>query len=139
MKVHSRHPKGNGLLGAKPVNFPIDQHLKLNPDDGQQLHNPSSYQRLVGRLIYLTITRPEITYAVNALSQFMHSPLQPYMTAAIQVLCYLKSSPEKGILMSSESSLQLSAFCDSDWASCPITRRSITDYWTFLRNSPIFW
>jgi len=131
--------KEMGLLGSKPINFPMDQHLKLNPDDGQQLHNPSSYRRLVGRLIYLTITRPEITYAVNALSQFMHNPRQPHMAAAIRVLRYLKSSPGKGILMSSESSTQLSAFCDSDWASCPTTRRSITGYCTFLGSSPISW
>jgi Reverse transcriptase (RNA-dependent DNA polymerase) len=128
-----------GLLGTKPVDFPMEQNLKLNPETRQLLDDASSYRRLIGRLIYLTITRPEITYAVNILSQFMHSPRRPHMDAAVRVLRYLKSCPGKGVLMPSENSLQLSAFCDSDWASCPMTRRSITGYCTFLGNSPISW
>jgi Reverse transcriptase (RNA-dependent DNA polymerase)/Integrase core domain len=128
-----------GLLGAKPTDFPMEQNLKLNSEDGRVLADPSVYRRLIGRLIYLTITRPEITLAVNTLSQFMNTPRQPHLDAAYRVVRYLKSSHGKGILMKVENSFQLSVFCDSDWASCTTTRRSITGYCTFLGDSPISW
>ena len=57
-----------GYLGAQPVNFPMEMNLKLTNHQGDLLHNPTRYRRLVGRLIYLTITRPDITYSVNILS-----------------------------------------------------------------------
>ncbi|GKV37323.1 hypothetical protein SLEP1_g45363 [Rubroshorea leprosula] len=127
------------MLGAKPVSFPMEQKLKLTLDGGSPLPNPMQYRRLVGQLIYLTITRPEISFSVHILSQFMQAPTQLHLDATMRVLCYLKSSPRQGIFLSSSSSLQLSGFCDSDWASCPTTRRSTTGYVTMLGTSPISW
>ncbi|GKU93237.1 hypothetical protein SLEP1_g6845 [Rubroshorea leprosula] len=127
------------MVGAKPCKFPMEQKLKLNRDEGRTISNPIQYRRLIGKLIYLTICRPDISYAVHILSQFMQEPKQPHMDAAMRVLRYLKSSPDQGIFLSSTSSLHLSAFCDSDWASCPMTRKSTTGYITMLGNSPISW
>ena len=67
-----------GLLGTRPDKFPMEQNLKLTPTDGELLNDPTKYRRLVGRLIYLTVTRPDIVYSVRTLSQFMHEPQKPH-------------------------------------------------------------
>ena len=128
-----------GFLGAKPVDFPMEQNLKLTADQGEMVKDAANYRRLVGRLIYLTITRPDITYSVNILSQFMHTPRKPHWDAALRVCKYLKSNPGNGLLFSANSSLQLKAYCDANWANCPMTRRSTTGYCVFLGNSLISW
>jgi len=106
---------------------------------GELLKDPCIYQRLIGRLIYLTITRPDITYSVHILSRFMHEPRQPHMAAALRVVRYLKSALGQGLLLHSNNSLHSRAFYDSDWAGCPVTRRSTTGYYVFLENSLISW
>jgi hypothetical protein len=128
-----------GLLGSKPFTFPMEQNHKLALDDSDILDNPGAYRRLVGRLIYLTITLPDICYSVHILSQFMHQPRHGHWAAAIRVLRYLKSAPGQGIFLPSKSDLQLHAYCDSDWAGCPVTRRSLTGYFITLGCSPISW
>ena len=128
-----------GMLGSKPVAFPMETNHKLALATGKLLSDPTQYRRLVGRLIYLTITRPELCYAVHILSQFMQQPREEHMEAAKRVLRYLKGNPGQGILLRSDSNLQLYAFCDSDWGACPLTRRSLTGYFVTLGTSPISW
>ncbi|EOY05030.1 Cysteine-rich RLK (RECEPTOR-like protein kinase) 8 [Theobroma cacao] len=128
-----------GLMGSKPSSFPIDQQHKLASDTGPLCSNPELYRRLVGRLLYLTITRPDISYVVHLLSQFMHNPRQLHLNAVFCVLRYLKNAPGQGLLLPSNNSLSLRAYCDADWAGCPTTRRSTTDYIIFLGSSPISW
>ena len=129
----------SGHLGARPTHFPMEQNLKFNDTYGALLPDPNSYRRLVGRLIYLTITQPDIAFPFNILSQFMQQPRQPHYDAAVGILHYIKSSPGQGILFPATNSLQVSAYSDSDWASCPLTRRSNISFFIQLGNSPISW
>lgn len=87
-----------GLTGSKPTATPFPKGLKLNAEDGTLLSNPESYRRMVGQLLYLGFTRPDITYAVQQLSQFVQHPTDLHWNAALHVLKYLKNCPSKGPL-----------------------------------------
>jgi len=102
-----------GLLGAAPINTPMERGLKLS-DKGTLLKEPNQYRRLIGRLIYLTVSRPDITYTVHVLSRFMQQPRKLHMEAALRVVRYLKKAPGQGLLFSSNSDFRLRAYCDSD-------------------------
>ena len=86
------------------------QNWKLIDKDGEILHDPSKYQRLVGRLIYLAVTRPDIVYLVRTLSQFMNTPRKPHWEATLWVLKYIKGTPGQGLFLPSEINLTLNAY-----------------------------
>ncbi|KAK2380974.1 hypothetical protein QL285_068619 [Trifolium repens] len=126
-----------GLLGAKPAIVPMERDLVLTENGSEALKDPSRYRRLLGKLIYLTISRPEITYSVNTLSQFMQEPKVHHMKAAHRLLQYLKAAPGQGLLFPSDNSLDLVGYCDVDWTRCPTTRRSVTGYCIYFLERPI--
>ncbi|GJT87374.1 hypothetical protein Tco_1069091 [Tanacetum coccineum] len=131
-----------GLLAAKHVDTHFPENATLNhteSDDDHLLVNVSNYQRLVGKLIYLTNTRPDICYDCDCLSQYLHSPLNSYLDAALRVLRYLKGSLGSGIQINKTGNLKLRAYADSDWARCPATRKSIFGYCVFLGDLLITW
>ncbi|GMJ13708.1 hypothetical protein HRI_005040000 [Hibiscus trionum] len=128
-----------GCLGKKPAETPIIASHKLSVHEGDLLTDPQIYRRLVGRLLYLTHTRPDITFAVHLLSQFVSSPRQPHLQAVYHLLSYIKNSPGQGLFFSKNNNLQLRAFVDADYGSCPDTRRSTTGYCTYLGDSLISW
>ncbi|GKC37574.1 uncharacterized mitochondrial protein-like protein [Tanacetum coccineum] len=128
-----------GVLDLKPSHIPIDPNIKLNDTNREPLPNASLYRTLVGKLLYLTITRPDLSYATHCLSQFSHSPRTPHFDSLIKVLRYIKFCPDQGLYFPTHSSFQLKAYCDSDRANCPITRRSITGFCVFLGPCLISW
>jgi hypothetical protein len=79
-----------GLLGCKPTKCPMDQNLKLSKLEGPLLPDPTVYRRLVRRLMYLTLTRPGIVFAVHKLSQFMEHPREPHFKATKHIMQYIK-------------------------------------------------
>ncbi|RVX14100.1 Retrovirus-related Pol polyprotein from transposon RE1 [Vitis vinifera] len=107
--------KDSGFSGSKPVGFPMESSLKLTANDSSPLlSDPASYRRLIGRLLYLTITRPDLAYAVQALSQFMSNPHSTHLQAAERVLRYIKATPGQGLFLKASSDLHLKAYSDSD-------------------------
>ncbi|XP_058747238.1 uncharacterized mitochondrial protein AtMg00810-like [Vicia villosa] len=128
-----------GFLGAKLVSTPIDPNTKLSSTNGIPLDDPSSYMKLIGRLLYLTNTRPGISYSVQHLSQFVSNPFIPHYQVATRVLRYLKAFPAQGVLFSSSSALKLHGFADSDGARCPDSRRSVTGFCVLLGDYLLSW
>lgn len=117
--------------GKKPLQLPMDIHLKFTPEKGDMLTDPTVYQRLLEKLIYLTITRPYITFSVQLPSQYMHQPTTTHLQDAKRLLRYLIGNASQGILLASGSSAQLTTYCDNYWASFTFTPRSTSGYCIF--------
>ena len=128
-----------GLTDSAPVDTPIELNVKLSKEEGDLLPDPTAYRQLVGSLIYLTITRPDISFAVNLMSQFMTAPRHLHMAAVRRIIRYLIRTPTRGLFFPSNNPLSLTAYSDADWAGCPDTRRSTTGWCMFLGNSLISW
>ena len=128
-----------GLLGCKPASTPMEQNHQLAADDGPLFADPSQYRRLVGKLVYLSISRPELCYSIHLLSQFMQKTCPAHWDAALRVVRFLKGSPDQGILLRADATLDLSVYCDADWSSCPTSRRSLSSCVVMLGGSPIAW
>ncbi|CAM8993843.1 unnamed protein product [Rhodiola kirilowii] len=129
----------HSLTDCKPAKTPIRLKHNLSMSTAPILNDQLQYRRLVGKLIYLTITRPDLAYPVHILSQFMQHPTEDHQSAALRLLRYVKAAPAQGILFPACSDLQLKAFCDADWAACPLTRRSITGHCVMLGPCVISW
>lgn len=126
----------SGLDVSKSVATPLLVHLKLSLLESDLLFNPELYRFLVGKLKYLTNTRPDLSYIVQSLNQFMHAPRTSHWSSLHHTLKYVAATINQGILLNSSDNLKLQAFFDADWASCPDSRRSITGY-IFFGNSPL--
>ena len=129
----------SGMLGCRPCTFPMEQNVKLDKGEEDVWVDASKYRRLVGRLLYLQATRPDLANSVNVLSQFVSDPRQKHMDAAMRVLRYLKATPGQGIFFPKEGGMDLVAYCDADWMGCSLTRRSRTGYVLLLGGAPISW
>lgn len=121
-----------GMTACKPIDTPINVNHCFIVVMGERLINASRYQRLVGRLIYLTITRPDIAFAVSVVNQFMHAPTTVYLEVVYRILRYLKHNPGAGLLYSHRSHLHIEGYIDTNLVSSLTDRRSTSGYCTFV-------
>ncbi|RVX11314.1 Retrovirus-related Pol polyprotein from transposon RE2 [Vitis vinifera] len=128
-----------GMLDCKPVDTPMDPNVKLVPGQGEPLGDPGRYRRLVGKLNYLTITRPDISFPVSVVSQFLQSPCDSHWDAVIRILRYIKSTPGQGVLYENRGYTQVVGYTDADWAGSPTDRRSTSGYCVFIGGNLISW
>ncbi|KAK2970794.1 hypothetical protein RJ640_007090 [Escallonia rubra] len=128
-----------GKAGAKPCNTPMNPSVHLTKDDGDRLDDPEKYRRLVGKLNYLTVTRPDIAYAVSNVSQFMSEPTVKHWAALEQIMCYLKGAPGLGLLYSNHGHSYIECFSNADWAGSKLDRKSTTCYCVFVGGNLVSW
>ncbi|RVX04712.1 Retrovirus-related Pol polyprotein from transposon RE2 [Vitis vinifera] len=128
-----------GMLGCKPAETPMDTTVKLEESDGSAPVDKGRYQRLVGKLIYLSHTRPDIGFSVSVVSQFMNNPTEKHMTAVIRILRYLKMTPGKGLFFQRTTKKEIEIFSDADWAGSVTDRRSTSGYCSFVWGNLVTW
>ncbi|XP_022853994.1 uncharacterized protein LOC111375409, partial [Olea europaea var. sylvestris] len=121
-----------GLTDSKTCTTPLELNSKLTPMDGTPFDDPTLFRQLVGSLVYLTVTRPDISYAVHIVNQFLSTPHTSHYATVLPILRYIKGTLFHGLHFSSHSSLEFRAYSDADWVGYPIDRRSTTGYCFFL-------
>ena len=94
---------------------------------------------MVGSLVYLTVARPDISYAVHQVSQYLSAPRSTHYAVVLRILRYLKDTLFHGLFYSTQSPLVLRTFSDANWAGDPTDRRSTTGYYFLLSSSLISW
>ncbi|XP_020234533.1 uncharacterized protein LOC109814495 [Cajanus cajan] len=127
------------MVTTKPVKTPMTASLKLTNNDKDPCENPSLYRSIVGSLQYLTITRPEISFFVNKVCQFMQEPEATHWQAVKRILRYLYGTATTGIVLSKSNNLQISAFCAVDWEADVDDRKSTTGFCVFLGCNLVSW
>jgi hypothetical protein len=127
------------MIDAKPVHTPMASTTHLSAHEGDLFSDPTLYRSTVGALQYLCITRPEISFCVNKLSQFMHKPTVLHWQSVKRLLRYIKQTIQYGLKFQKTSLSHLEAFSDADWAGSRDDRRSTGGYCIFLGQNLISW
>uniref|UniRef100_A0A2N9I200 CCHC-type domain-containing protein n=1 Tax=Fagus sylvatica TaxID=28930 RepID=A0A2N9I200_FAGSY len=128
----------HNMQHCSPCNTPCVPHVRLSATEGTPLTDVHAYRSLVGALHYLTFTRPDLSFAVHQVCQFMNAPTSIHLTAAKRILRYLQGTLDHG-LHYTPGPTTLSAFTDADWAGDPNDRRSTSGLLVFLGHNPITW
>ncbi|XP_025616553.1 uncharacterized mitochondrial protein AtMg00810-like [Arachis hypogaea] len=128
-----------GMRGAKAATTPMISSVRLSAHGKDVYHNPTLYRSIVGGLQYATITRPEITYAVNKVSQFMQTPLESHWKAVKRILRYLAGTSNWGLRFQRMSECRIYGFSDSDWGSDIDDRKSTSGFYVFLEPNLVSW
>ena len=131
--------KETGMLGCKPASTPMESNKKIGSGTDQTPMDKGRYQRLVGRLIYLSHTRPDIGFPVSVVSQYMNNPTEEHMEAVTRILRYLKMTPGKGVLFRKNENKEIRVYTDADWAGDITERRSTSGYCSYVWGNLVVW
>jgi len=131
--------KRTNMLEAKPISSPMSSSSSLSAFDGDSMDDPLLNRSTVGSLQYLSLTRPDLAFAVNRVCQFMHKPTKLHWQAVKRILRYLKHTVSHGLLLTRSNTSTLEVFSDADWAGCPDDRKSTGGYCVFLGSNLISW
>ena len=131
--------KRTNMQDAKPVSSPMASSTSLTVHEGPSFPDHTLYRSTVGALQYLSLTRPDIAFAINKLSQFMHAPTLLHWQAVKRMLRYLKHTIQYGLQLFRSSCSDLQAYCDADWAGSCDDRPSTGSYCVFLGKNLISW
>ena len=113
--------------------------MKLGIDQNQVPVEKGRYQRLVGRLMYLAHTRPDLAHALSVVSQYMQNNGEQHMSVVMRILSYLKGNPGKGILFQKNEYFRIECYTDADWAGSTVDRRSTSGYFIFVGGNLVTW
>ena len=113
--------------------------LRLTSYGSDPVADVTLYRSVVGALQYATVTRPEISFSVNKVCQFMHNPLESHWKAVKRILRYLAGTLDYGLHLRRSSHLNITAFCDADWGSDPEDRKSTSGFCVFLGANLVSW
>ncbi|KAE8708930.1 hypothetical protein F3Y22_tig00110332pilonHSYRG00561 [Hibiscus syriacus] len=128
-----------GMLECKSTSTPMEPNIKMCAHEGKDLEDATMYRQLVGSMIYLTLTRPDISYAVGVMSRYMQNPKKPHLEAVRRILRYVKNTIDYGLLYKKGEDCKLVGYCDADYAGDHDTRRSTTGYVFKLGSGTISW
>ena len=128
-----------GMDECNPLTTPMEQNLKLTSIEGKEFEDATKYRQLVGSLIYLTTTRPDISFAVGILSRFMQKPCEGHWSAAKRVLRYLKGTQDFGLKYTQVGDFSLIGYSDSDFDGDKETGVSTTGYTMSLGSGAVSW
>jgi histone deacetylase 1/2 len=130
-----------GMLQCTTAPTPLSSSETLSLVQGDPLgpEDSTQYRSIVGALQYLTLTRPDISFSVNKVCQFLHAPTTSHWSAMKRILRYIRGTLKVGLTFRRTSSLLLSAFSDADWAGCPDDRKSTGGFAVFVGPNLISW
>lgn len=127
------------MMRFRSTEMPIEFNAKLESSANRILIDKEIYQRPVGKWIYLSHTRLDISYVVSTVSLFMKAPYEDYIEAVNRILTYLKATSGKGLRFRKTDRRCIKIYTDSNWARSIIDRESTSEYCTFMWGNPVSW
>ena len=134
-----QHLSKAGITNNKTVSISLKYNAKLTPLDGEPIFDVARCRQLVGSLIYLIITRPDISHVMGMVSKFMDAPRSVHYATVLWILQYIKGILYLGLHYSSQFSLEFHAYSDADWAGHSTNRYSIIGFYFLLGTSLVSW